>query len=300
MLSAIDLLDFPSCYTLIVQASIACISCIGSLNLCPCISSLIMFADFGGLSSAEPETKKQRMESGEQRQWLRVYETLPPQMLNAYGIGRYVTMSDKEVWEQLVKPLKTGAAYMTEYASMDDERRGVAVNRWLLAVYTFLQYQSKEHVKKQNEYVMKESICKELYQEIMTIMPSIEYCLAPKKVSEKIGAAALRSSVVQTGMESHKTSAELEKHAKLLYDWVKAPASKIRMMMTYQGAGGGPFVASVHHRATQCFVSFGNEHHTKAGDSVSLKEWQEAIVTRHQLGSAGISDNGDGVSFDFK
>ena len=49
------------------------------------------------------------------REELRVYETMPAQMLNAYGMAGFAQMGHQKVWEDLNKPLKTGAKYMSEY-----------------------------------------------------------------------------------------------------------------------------------------------------------------------------------------
>ena len=44
-----------------------------------------------------------------EREWLRVYETLPAQLLNAYGAASFTTMDPEEVWKEMNKPLKTGS-----------------------------------------------------------------------------------------------------------------------------------------------------------------------------------------------
>jgi hypothetical protein len=185
-----------------------------------------MFKDFGGMAedgaTEKGGGKRMRRTSpdGEQRTWLRVYETLPAQMLNAYGIGRYSQLTDQAVWEHLTKPLKTGAAYMTEYASKDGERRGIAINRWLLSVLNFCQYQKQSTTQMQNESILKDKMCKEVYAEIDKILPALVYCLAPKKAGVKSGASALRASAMvsepgaQTGAE--KTPEALEEHSKAL------------------------------------------------------------------------------------
>ena len=92
---------------------------------------------------------------------------------------------------------------------------------------------------------------------------------------------------------SSKDPAELDKYAKEIYDWIKSTSSRIRMLMSYQGAGGLPYGASVHHRATHCFIVCGNKYHDGDGDSVSLTEFHEAIKSRHRLGSHGIGHSGD-------
>ena len=242
--------------------------------------------------------KRARIEESEQRSWLRVYETLPAQMLNAYGVGRYTQLSDKDVWGHMVKPLKTGAAYMTEYAAKEDERRGVAINRWLLSVLTFCQYQRRPGIKRQNESLLIDKKCEEMYKEIDHIYEALEYCLAPKKVGKKTGASVLRGAaqVSDSGAKDDQKSPEaLEKHGKVLFEWVTSSCSRIRMLMNWQAAGALSYVASVHHRATQCFVLHGNQFHDGDGDSVSLTEFQSAVKARHRIGSAGISDTGDGL-----
>ena len=43
-----------------------------------------------------------------EREWLKVYETLPAQLLNVYGEAKYGGMADKAVWEHLNKPFTVG------------------------------------------------------------------------------------------------------------------------------------------------------------------------------------------------
>ena len=118
---------------------------------------------------------------GEQRKWLKVFETLPVTLLNAYGEARYVKMTDEAVWADMVKDQRSGAMFMTELASEDAERRGIGFNRWCLAFRMYLLKQIYPETKKHNEYIMKESLVTELYVEIDRILPSVTYCLAPQK-----------------------------------------------------------------------------------------------------------------------
>ena len=74
---------------------------------------------------------KKRDAEGSEREYLKIYETVPCRMLHAYGIAKYLKLSDETVWASMSEPLKTGSTYMTEYASEDASRRGVAINRWL-------------------------------------------------------------------------------------------------------------------------------------------------------------------------
>jgi len=101
--------------------------------------------DFGALvSGVEAKKKKDKVfdDGGKKRNWLRVYETPPVQMLNAYGEAKYTKMSDAAVWEQLNKPQKTGAKYMTELCVDEVERRGVGINRFLHAMLGYCEYQA--------------------------------------------------------------------------------------------------------------------------------------------------------------
>ena len=51
---------------------------------------------------------------GEPRPYLRIFETAPAQLLNAYGQGQFVVLPDDKVWHALCQPLATGAKYGTE------------------------------------------------------------------------------------------------------------------------------------------------------------------------------------------
>ena len=233
------------------------------------------------------------------RVWLKIFETAPVQMLNAYGIAKHVTMDDKQVWDCMKQPLKSGGLYMTEYASAAEERRGIAINRWLKSVLDYLEYQLSEKGMKTNAFVMKEAVYKEFYDEINKILPSVRYCLAPKKVSQKSGAASLRSAVVVSAPVSDKDEVKLVEHGAILYDWLNNnAASRVRMMLQYQACGGLPYVAQCHHRASQCFRYHGaTDHHNGTRQEISLPEWQSCIKIRHSLGSTGIGDKGDTTDF---
>ena len=82
---------------------------------------------FSGLApipgTTESVSLKRKSPEQGQRENLRVYETMPPQMLNSYGMAGFASMTHEKVWDELNKPLKTGAKYMTEL-----EPRVVGIN----------------------------------------------------------------------------------------------------------------------------------------------------------------------------
>jgi hypothetical protein len=258
-----------------------------------------MAEDFGPLGSApagEKKTKKDGVfdSGGSKRKWLKVFETPPVQMLNAYGEAKYAKMSDPAVWEQLSKPLKTGAEYMTELCSLEAERRGVGINRFLHALISYLEHQTDTEIRKRNEVVLDSAKCKELYEEINQLLPSLKYCLAPRKTPKKEGAASLRASAVAPVVSGPSVSKpELDKHARIIHDWLAgSKPSRIRMLLHWQSAGGLSHVASVYHRTAQCFVKHGNKFHEGIpGEVVTLQEFQEGIRCRHELGDAGMDDS---------
>ena len=53
---------------------------------------------------------------------------MPHQMLIAHGMAAVARMTHDKVWDELNKPQKTGAKYMTEHCSPKLERRGVGTN----------------------------------------------------------------------------------------------------------------------------------------------------------------------------
>ena len=232
--------------------------------------------------------KKRRVgdkDAGQERVWLKIFETAPCQMLNAYGQAKHVSMDDRSVWDAIIKPLKSGAKYMTEYASEDPERRGIGINRFLKALEDYLVYQQSAKGIQANEFVMKPEVLKEFNAEIARILPSVSYCLAPNKVSQKSAS-------------THTSSTELERHGRILYQWLDTSRpSRIRMMLAYQSAGGLPYVAHCHHRCTQCFRYHGASAHSNDRKEVTLAEWQDSIKTRHALGSTGIAADGNGTDY---
>ena len=261
-------------------------------------------SDFEPLKDIElPTGSSAAPAKGKKRSWLMAFETLPAQLLNVYGAAKFPNLKDEEVWKHLNEEQKSGAIFMTEYCDSDIERQGIGFNRWAHAQMLFCKYQELPAIKKQNEFVLNKTVCKELYDEIKQISASLEYCLAPKKPSQKkSGAASLRAGGVSSLDQpvSPKSPEDLDKHAKTLYEWITKEGSRIRMLMTYQAAGGLSFVASCHYRATRCYRLFGNSIHTPGKPEVALKQFQEAIKARHACGSRGMEEeivNNDGKDF---
>ena len=85
--------------------------------------------------------KVARQEPGGPRAYLKCFETLGPQMLNAYGEAKYAKMADEDVWKHMSTDQKSGAMWMTEYAATDPELRGTATNRWLQVQIAFCKQQ---------------------------------------------------------------------------------------------------------------------------------------------------------------
>ena len=125
---------------------------------------MVAAIDFAGIMGVGSEDGKPKRgagrvsgssDRGQKRVYLKVFETLPPQMLNAYGPAKYPKFTDQELRQQLVQPLKSGGMYMTEMASEEPERRGVGINRFLQAVVEYCKYQLREQVKALNKAVLK-------------------------------------------------------------------------------------------------------------------------------------------------
>ena len=115
----------------------------------------------------------------------------------------------------------------------------------------------------------------------------------------------LRSSTKAAGMTEGggRNLEELDKHAQVLYEWLDTErVSRIRMMIQWQGAGGLPYVASTHHRATQCFRYLGNSQHNIAPrqTQITLAEWQQAIQERHRIGHSGMEEAQQSQGVDFE
>ncbi len=155
-----------------------------------------------GKGDGPSPAKVARQDAGGPRAYLKCFETLAPQMLNAYGEAKYAKMADEDVWKHMSTELKSGAMWMTEYAAIDPERRGTATNRWLQVQIAFCQQQKSASQRQKNAFVMLPDKLACLYDEIDRILPSLEYCLAPKKASPKTGSSALRSGVADTETSS--------------------------------------------------------------------------------------------------
>ena len=249
-----------------------------------------MTADF---SEALLPAASQAAESGikrsvdgvqKERVFLRAYETLPAQLLNVYGRASYVQVDEKRMWQHLNRPQKTGARYMMELAASDAERRGVGLNRYLQILVDFCQYQTMPEIKAQNQVIMKEAMYLQLNAEVDEMLPVFKALLAPRKARESSGASALRTGIKSDQPASkYSDQTALKQHAERLYRWIKQQQSRIRMLMTWQACGGLSFVVSVHQKAVQCFVQYGNSEHEGLDTAVSLQEFQDAVVSRHDV-----------------
>jgi len=82
------------------------------------------------------------------------------------------------------------------------------------------KYQLTPECKQYNELLLQPHICTALYEEIDRILPSLEYCLAPKKKKQSEGASVLRSAVAYDEPTEEKSPEKLNEHAKTLYDWL--------------------------------------------------------------------------------
>ena len=78
----------------------------------------------------------------------------------------FAQMEQEKVWEDMNKPLKTGAKYMTELCSADPRRRGVGINRFLQVLVEYLKYQKTDRMMKQNEFILKPEIYEQLYKDL--------------------------------------------------------------------------------------------------------------------------------------
>ena len=170
----------------------------------------------------------------------------------------------------------------------------------LHAAKLFCEYQNDATTKSQNKTVLKDALFEELYEEIGRILPSLAYCLAPKKEYEKKkGSSTLRASGIEVSPEvvTGKEEQGLDRHAGVVYEWLnKTKVSRIRMLMHWQSAAGLSYVAAVHHRGAQCFRSHGEVKHEDNDPSVSLTSFQAAIKMRHRLGSSGIQEHSTATS----
>ena len=211
------------------------------------------------------------MDCGQKRALLRSYETPPMQFLNPSGRAKYSTMEDAEVWRNLRQPLKTGAAFMTEYASPNAGARGIAAKRWLKSLLEYLEYQLTDEGIERNKFIMKESLYNTFIAEIERIIPHVRFCLAPTVTA---------SGIVGTQYLLYCLNAS----AQVLHSWADPEnPSCIRRILSYQGCGGLTYVASVQQLVTQCFLQYGNAGHRKiaAGGRVSVTEFQEAVRERY-------------------
>jgi hypothetical protein len=216
-------------------------------------------------------------------------QTVPMQLLNSHGEAAYNKMSDVACWKNMVMPQNSAVAFMTEMSSLDNDRRGVGINRALSALVDYCKRQNKEEIKGRNKHILDDKIYKGLYAEIDKILPYLEYVCAPKKPRQsKGGVSSLRSNQQSTDTPdtAPKEPAKLEAAGKIVYEWLDTDnLSFIRMMLEWQSGGGSAHVTASFHRTLQCFRYQGNSQHESVSKcEVTLTEWQAAIAKRHAAG----------------
>ena len=169
------------------------------------------------------------------------------------------------VWTRMSRPLADGT-YMTDLCSSSVEVRATGLHRWMWAVERFASYQRKPDVVAQNRLFMNVTMFEDLYAEIDAIVPTLRLCLCPE-MSAGWGTVTYR-----------ERRAELDVHARKLYEWIELPGgSVICSLAEWQAAAGASFEATMHHRAAWCFKFHGNEQHDVGGSGVSLEDFQRAV-----------------------
>ena len=95
-------------------------------------------------------------------------------MLDAHGPANFAKMSDATVWKP-ISGRSLCAQCITELSSKNVYQRGEGLNRMLQTVILFCHHQQDPKVKEHNEAVLKETMFKEVYDEIDRVLPSLEY-----------------------------------------------------------------------------------------------------------------------------
>ena len=148
---------------------------------------------------------------------------------------------------------------------------------------------------------MKEAVFEALYKEIDMILPSALYILAAKKQYTKKGASSLRKSVsFDVEASQAKDPQSLKLHASRVYKLVNMEKSWIRMLLSWQAGGGLPYVCNTHFLGVQCFVQYGNKHHSGTSlHAVSEQEFVSAVEKRHDMVETGHKYLEDTDNLDF-
>ena len=246
------------------------------------------------LDADTPDAKK-KAEKGKKRAYMVIYENLPNTMMNMQGVAKYVKLTDPELWTMLCKPQKTGAIWHSEFCDPSAERRGIGMNRFLLAMKLFMEYQQEPAKRQGNDFLMRAELVSELYAEIDRVLPSIVACLAPKK-EYRGNQQSLRAAAHTPSQVLAPPDEELNRHATVIFHWlqIRNNVSRVRMMLHWQSAGGLTHIAAVHHRAAQVFKYCGNHRAPAEYDAntagTTLSEFQECIRARWSSGSSGIND----------
>ena len=99
---------------------------------------------------------------------------------------------------------------------------------------------------------------------------------------------------IEEEVSERKTPEQLDKAAKVVFEWVKQKKSYVRMLHQWQAAGGLSFVANTHNTGMLAFLAVSQE--TAGGDKglVSLETFQACIRNRHEASTTSGESRGSG------
>ena len=94
---------------------------------------------------------------------------------------------------------------------------------------------------------------------LVKVMPSLQYTLAPRKVSKKEGAESLRAAVLSSQeVSTPRSHSHFDGQSMSVHVWfTEQSLSRVRVLMDWQSAGGPFHVASVFHRSATVLKEYG-------------------------------------------
>ena len=99
---------------------------------------------------------------------------------------------------------------------------------------------------------------------------------------------------IEEEVSERKTPEQLNKAAKVVYEWVKQKKSYVRMLHQWQAAGGLSFVANAHNTGMLAFLSVSHATEGRDPGLVSLEMFQACIRNRHEVSTTSGSGSASG------
>ena len=209
--------------------------------------SSTMAGDADSLFGNATGTKRPLDEDSEKRKLLRRYDHLAVQALNPWGVSDLDKANLPQIWQLLKNGNKT-TKYFAEWADEDDYRKGIAVSRLAQVLSKTIEVLKDPKFKQ----LLDQKVLEIAMKEALVLLPHVDL-LNGGKCSEKEQRVTM-SSLGQTNDGPIRVQSDVERSAKVLYEWLNQDQSTLRGMISFLSQGGVFYAAAVAEKGARSYV----------------------------------------------